>query len=244
MEYVLEVEGISKLYKNGRGASDITFSLARGDVLGLLGPNGSGKTTTMKMICGLCHPASGQVRIFGHSVFDEYEKATEKVGSLIEIPALYEHLTATENLNLAARLYPAVQKEQIDHMLEVVRLDSYRNDKVARFSLGMKQRLGLALALISDPELVILDEPANGLDIEGMVEVREIISQMAEKRGASFLISSHLAGEIEKTCNKVAVLYEGEMLSFDTMEEALRLNPTLEDFFLAKVKEKRGRIII
>lgn len=244
MEYVLEVEGISKTYKNGRGANGITFSLERGDVLGLLGPNGSGKTTTMKMICGLCHPDSGQVRIFGHSVFDEYEKATEKVGSLIEMPSIYEYMTAEENLYQAARLYSGIGKEDIDHILKIVRLDSYKKDKVSRFSLGMKQRLGLALALISKPELIILDEPANGLDIEGMVEVREIIVQMARERGTSFLISSHLAGEIEKTCNKVAVLYESEMLSLDTIEDALRLNPTLEDFFLAKVKEKRGKVII
>ena len=244
MENVLEVEGITKRYKNGRGASDITFCLQRGDVLGLLGPNGSGKTTTMKVINGLCHPDRGQVRIFGHSVFDEYEKATEKVGSLIEMPALYEYMTAEENINLAARLYPDIGKEEIDHMLEVVRLGSYRKDKVARFSLGMKQRLGLALALVSNPEFVILDEPANGLDIEGMIEVREIICTMAEKRGTSFLVSSHLAGEIEKMCNRVAILYEGEMLSFDTMEEALRLHPNLEDYFLAMVKEKRGKLIV
>ena len=244
MENVLEVSGLTKLYKNGRGASDISFELERGDVLGILGPNGSGKTTIMKVICGLCHPNSGVVKIFGHSVFDDYEKAMENVGNLIEMPALYEYMTAQENLKQAARLYNNAAQEQIEHILKVVRLDKYKNDRVMRFSLGMKQRLGLALALISEPELVILDEPANGLDIEGMIQVREIVAQMAEKKGTSFLISSHLAGEIEKMCNKVAVMYEGELLSFDTMEQALRLNPTLEDFFLAKVKEKRGKIII
>lgn len=244
MENILEVEGLSKIYKNGRGVSNITFNLQKGDVLGLLGPNGSGKTTTMKVICGLCHPKDGRVRIFGHSVYDEYEKAMENVGTLIEMPALYEHLTALENLKSASRMYKGIDKEWIDHILEAVHLSNYKNDKVARFSLGMKQRLGLALALISGPKLVILDEPANGLDIEGIIEVREIVRQMAEKKGVSFLISSHLAGEIEKTCNKVAVIYEGEMLSFDTVDEALRLNPTLEDFFLAKVKDKRGELII
>lgn len=244
MESVLEVKGLTKLYKNGRGAREITFNINKGDVLGLLGPNGSGKTTTMKVISGLCHPNSGDVDIFGYSVYSEYEKAMEKVGCLIEMPALYEYMTAEENLRMAARLYKDISQEKTDYILQLVRLSQYKKDKVARFSLGMKQRLGLALALLSEPELVILDEPANGLDIEGMVEIRDIIRQMAEKKGITFLISSHLAGEIEKTCNKVAVIYEAEMLSFNTMEDALKLHPSLEDFFLSKVKDKRGNIII
>lgn len=244
MENVLQVKNLTKLYKNGRGASNISFEIQRGDVLGLLGPNGSGKTTTMKAICGLCHPGSGEARIFGYSVYGEYEKAMEKVGCLIEMPALHEYMTASANLKLAAKLYKGTGSERIDHILQVVGLEKYKNDKVARFSLGMKQRLGLAMALISEPELVILDEPANGLDIEGMIEVREIIGRMAEEKGVTFLISSHLSGEIEKTCNKVAVLYEGEMLSFDTMEDALRLSPALEDYFLTRVRERRGTMIL
>lgn len=244
MEKVLEVSQLTKLYKNGRGASDISFVLEKGDVLGLLGPNGSGKTTTMKVICGLCHPNNGSVHIFGHDVFDEYEQAMAEVGCLIEMPALYEYMNAEENLKQAARLYPAVDEQQIDHILHVVHLEKYKTDKVNRFSLGMKQRLALALALISNPQLVVLDEPANGLDIEGMIQVRELVRALAEERGTSFLISSHLAGEIEKMCNKVAVMYEGEMLYFGTMEDALRLSPSLEEFFLQKVKEKRGRVII
>lgn len=244
MENVLEVSGLTKLYKNARGASDVSFRLEAGDVLGILGPNGSGKTTIMKVICGLCRPNRGEIRIFGYSISEEYEQAMTNVGCLIEMPALYEYMTAQENLRQSARLHKGVDKQQIDHILEVVRLDRYKSDTVAHYSLGMKQRLGLAMALISSPELVILDEPANGLDIEGMIQVREIVAQMSEKQGTSFLISSHLAGEIEKMCNKVAVMYEGELLSFGTMEEALRFNPTLEDFFLAKVKEKRGTTAI
>ena len=244
MEKALEVNDLTKLYKNGRGISGMTFEINRGDVLGLLGPNGSGKTTSMKAICGLCRPDKGHARIFGHSIDEEFELAMEKVGCLIEMPSLYEYLTAQKNLKLMARLYEGITVERIDHILRVVRLDKYRNERVSRFSLGMKQRLGLAMALISEPELVILDEPANGLDIEGMVEIRDIITRMASEKGTTFLISSHLAGEIEKTCNKVAVVYEGEMLSFETMEQALRLSPTLEDYFLTKVRDKRGVVAI
>ncbi|MDL2273941.1 ATP-binding cassette domain-containing protein [Oscillospiraceae bacterium OttesenSCG-928-G22] len=240
---VLAVTELTKLYKNGRGIENMSFSVDRGDVLGLLGPNGSGKTTAMKAIVGLCHFQKGDVRIFGHSVAEEYEKAMARVGCLIEAPALYLYMTAYQNMKLAARHYPGTTAEDVNHLLKLVGLSRYQGDKVERFSLGMKQRLGLALALLGTPELVILDEPVNGLDIEGMIEIREIIKKLAAEKGVSFFISSHLAAEIEKTCNKVAVVHEGEMLSFDTVEEALRLNPSLEDYFLNKVREKRGAVI-
>jgi ABC-2 type transport system ATP-binding protein len=242
LEKILEVKGLTKLYKNGRGASDINLELEKGDVVGLLGPNGSGKTTIMKAIVGLVHANAGSVRIFGCDISTDFECAMERVGCLIEAPAIYENMTAAKNLKLAARYYPNIDEKRITDVLRVVRLDKYKKDKVGRFSLGMKQRLGLALALLSEPELLILDEPANGLDIEGIVEIREIILRLAEEKGITFLISSHIAVEIEKTCNKVVVLHEGEMLSLDSMEDALKRNPTLEDYYLEKVREKRGPV--
>lgn len=242
MEKILEVNGLTKLYKNGRGASDINLELEKGDVVGLLGPNGSGKTTIMKAIVGLVHANAGSVRIFGCDISTDFECAMERVGCLIEAPAIYENMTAAKNLKLAARYYPNIDEKRITDVLRIVRLDKYKKDKVGRFSLGMKQRLGLALALLSEPELLILDEPANGLDIEGIVEIREIILRLAEEKGITFLISSHIAVEIEKTCNKVVVLHEGEMLSLDSMEDALKRNPTLEDYYLEKVREKRGPV--
>ncbi|MGI6039943.1 MAG: ABC transporter ATP-binding protein [Eubacteriales bacterium] len=242
MEKILEVKGLTKLYKNGRGASDINLELEKGDVVGLLGPNGSGKTTIMKAIVGLVHANAGSVRIFGCDISTDFECAMERVGCLIEAPAIYENMTAAKNLKLAARYYPNIDEKRITDVLRIVRLDKYKKDKVGRFSLGMKQRLGLALALLSEPELLILDEPANGLDIEGIVEIREIILRLAEEKGITFLISSHIAVEIEKTCNKVVVLHEGEMLSLDSMEDALKRNPTLEDYYLEKVREKRGPV--
>lgn len=244
MDKILEVNQLTKLYRNGRGISRLSLTLERGDVVGLLGPNGSGKTTAMKAIVGLNHASSGSVRIFGYDIETEYEKAMEKVGCLIEAPAIYEFLTAYANLKLMSRYHPGISKDRIDKILSIVRLDRYKKDKAGRFSLGMKQRLGLAMALLSEPELIILDEPANGLDIEGIIEVREIILKLSKEKGVTFLISSHIASEIEKTCNKVAILHEGEMLSFDTMEDALKLNPTLEDYFLEKVRDKRGPVIL
>ncbi|MDD2216155.1 MAG: ATP-binding cassette domain-containing protein [Eubacteriales bacterium] len=243
-EKVLEVNRLTKLYKNGRGVKNISFSISEGDVVGLLGPNGSGKTTIMKTIMGLCHANEGHVSIFGKNVEDNVEETLKQVGGLIERPVIFEYLTARHNLKMMARFYPNVDEARIDHVLKVVRLSQYQKDKVGKFSLGMKQRLGLAMAILSDPQLIVLDEPTNGLDIEGTVEIREIIKKMAMEKKASFLIASHLASEIEKTCNKVAIVHEGELLSFETMEDALKLNPSLEDYFLSTVKDKRGSVLI
>lgn len=244
MEEVLHIENMTKLYKNGRGVKNITLSVNRGDVVGLLGPNGSGKTTTMKTVVGLCHPNAGSISVFGLDLNTHFEQIMQRVGVLIEAPALYGYLSAYKNLKLMANFYSNVDDARIDKTLEIVRLSQYKNEKVSRFSLGMKQRLGLAMALLSEPELIILDEPANGLDIEGMVEIREIIHALSEKYGVTFLVSSHLAGEIEKTCNRVAIIHEGDLVDSCTMQEALTYNPTLEDYFLTVIKENRGEIVI
>ena len=244
MEIVLDLDHVSKVYQNGRGARNITFQVSRGDVVGLLGPNGSGKTTIMKSITGLCQPTEGNITIFGADAVEDRENALAKVGTLIEQPALYENLTAWDHLVMAARYYPGIDQARMEKVLEIVGMYQYRKERCGRFSLGMKQRMGLALALLSEPELMILDEPTNGLDIEATVEIREIILRLSKEKGITFLVASHLASEIEKMCSKVLVLHEGEMLSFDTKEEALRLNPSLEDYFLAKVRDKRGSVVL
>lgn len=241
---VIEVNNLTKLYKNGRGIKNVSFSVEKGDILGLLGPNGSGKTTVMKAISGLIRADQGEIKVFGQTREEHFENIMQKTGALIEAPAIYKDLTAYQNLNIRARMFPDVTRERIEHVLRMVHLEEYKNDKAGRFSLGMKQRLGLSLALLSEPELLILDEPVNGLDIEGVVEVREIIKRLSEEKGITFLISSHMSAEIEKTCTKTAVMYSGEIIAFNTMEEALRLHPSLEDYFLTTVKERRGDIII
>ncbi len=241
---VIEVNNLTKLYKNGRGIKNVSFSVEKGDILGLLGPNGSGKTTVMKAVSGLIRPDYGSIKVFDRPQEEHFEEIMLKTGALIEAPAIYKDLTAYQNLCIRAKMFPDVKKERIDHVLKTVHLDQYKNDRAGRFSLGMKQRLGLALALLTEPELLILDEPVNGLDIEGVVEVREIIKRLSEERGITFLISSHMSAEIEKTCTKTAVMYDGEIIAFNTMEEALRLHPSLEDYFLSTVKERRGDIVI
>lgn len=244
METILEISKLTKMYKNGRGVKRVSFSMEKGDIVGLLGPNGSGKTTTMKVILGLCHADEGNIKVFGMDLNEHFEEIMDRIGCLVEAPSIYTDLTAVQNLKMMAKYYPKVTDEHIDKALEIVRLSQYKKDKAGKFSLGMKQRLGLAMAWLAEPELVILDEPVNGLDIEGMIEVREIIGQMAKKYETSFLISSHLSVEIEKTCNKVGVMYEGELVSFTTLEKAMEFHPTLEDYFLATVKEKRGNIVL
>ena len=235
---VLEIENLTKLYKNGRGAEDISFALEPGEVLGLLGPNGSGKTTTMKAIAGLVRPTRGAVRICGVDALERHEQAMSHTGCLIEAPSLYEHMTARQNLNLAARFYPGIDSARIDEVLRLVEMHRYEKDKVSSFSLGMRQRTGLALALLAVPELLILDEPANGLDIEGMVFVREVVKKAAGQ-GAAVLISSHLAHEIEQCATKVAIIYDGRLLCVEAIDTVLSTFPNLEGFFLAQTAKMR-----
>lgn len=240
---VIEINNLTKLYKNSRGIKNISLTVEQGDILGLLGPNGSGKTTAMKAILNLIH-GTGNIKIFGMDLHDNFEAIMQKTGALIEAPAIYKDMSAYQNVKMHAAMYPKITKERIEHTLDMVHLLPYKDDKAGRFSLGMKQRLGLAIAFVSEPELIILDEPVNGLDIEGVVEVREIIKRLNEERGVSFLISSHMASEIEKTCNKVAVMYEGELIAQSKTEDALRLHPSMEDYFLSVVKDKRGELVI
>lgn len=211
-----------------------------GKIIGLLGPNGSGKTTLMKAMLSLIREDSGRIEVDGKDLHENFESIIAKTGALIESPAIYKDLTAYQNLKLAARRPEDI--EDIDRVLNIVHLERYKNDKAGRFSLGMKQRLGLAAALMGDPEIVILDEPVNGLDIEGVVEIREYIKTMNEKYNTTFVISSHIASEIEKLSTTTAVIYDGELVSIDSTQHIMSLYPSMEDYFLEKVHERRGSI--
>lgn len=238
---VLKINNLTKIYKNGRGIKNVSLEVNEGDIFGLLGPNGSGKTTTMKIITGLSSADEGDVQIFGRSINDDGENTLEHVGCLIENPAVYEYASARKNLEIAASYYQNITAPRIDDILKQTGLLQYQNDKVKEFSLGMKQRLGLALALISNPKLVILDEPANGLDIEGMVDIREIIMKQTKIHGTTFLISSHLAHELELMCNKIAIMKDGILLKATSMDEVKEKSKTLENYFLDTIgsgKEK------
>ena len=236
---VLQLRNVTKLYKNGRGVEGISFTLAPGEVLGLLGPNGSGKTTTMKAIAGLIRVNNGEINVRGIDALAYHEDAMRHTSCLIEAPALYEHMSALRNLQLAARFYPYVDKNRINEVLHMVEMYKYRHDKVRSLSLGMRQRIGLAAALLSSPDLLILDEPANGLDIEGMVLVREVIKAAATK-GSAVLVSSHLANEIQQCATKVAVIHRGKLLAIRRINEILQSFASVEDFFIDVVNKTRG----
>lgn len=240
----IEIENMTKLYKNGRGVRNISLTVEEGDILGLLGPNGSGKTTVMKACLGLNRPSAGSVRIFGKDTGEHFEEIMRNTGALIESPAIFKDMTAWKHLEMLAQFYPGVDKARMEKVLDLVHLLPYKNDKAGRFSLGMKQRLGLAMAFLAEPALLVLDEPVNGLDIEGVVEVRELIHRMNQELHATFLISSHMAAEIEKTCNKVAVMYEGELIAVSKTETVLLHYPSVEDYFLSVVREKRGSVAL
>jgi len=239
----LELEGVTKTYKNGRGVRDISFALAPGEVLGLLGPNGSGKTTIMKAVVGIVFSDCGDIRVCGIDAIAHHEDAMRHASCLIESPALHEYLTPLQNLELAAKFYKDIDKARIDEVLHMVSMYEYRKDKVSSLSLGMRQRIGLALAFISRPRLLILDEPANGLDIEGMLYVREVVKAVAAN-GSAVLMSSHLASEIQHCATKAAVIHSGKLLDLKSMDEILLKHNDLEEFFLAQVEKTRRDVAV
>ncbi|WP_454054745.1 ABC transporter ATP-binding protein [Clostridium sp. Marseille-Q7071] len=241
MEKVIEINNLSKVYKNGRGITDINLEINRGDIFGFLGPNGAGKTTAMKIMTGLIKPDSGDVKILGYSVLEQFEKAMAKVGCIIETAESYQYLTAYENLKQFSRYYKNVDDKRIEEVLELTGIQRFKDEKTRRFSLGMKQRLGIAAAIISRPEVVILDEPLNGLDVEGMIDMRNLIKKLSEEEKTTFFISSHLIHDVELTCTKIGVLYNGKMLNVDTTKNILNNYASLENYFISEV-ERNGRI--
>ncbi|WP_127837476.1 ABC transporter ATP-binding protein [Clostridium prolinivorans] len=241
MEKVIEIKNLTKQYKNGRGIIDINLDIYKGDIFGFLGPNGAGKTTAMKIMTGLIKPDSGEVKINGYSIFENFEKAMQSVGCIIETAESYPFLTAYENLKQFSRYYKNIDDKRINEVLELTSLSKYKNEKPRKFSLGMKQRLGIAAAILSKPKVVILDEPFNGLDVEGMIDMRNIIKNLAKEEKTTFFISSHLIHDVELTCNRIGVLYNGRMLNVDTTKNILNNYASLENYFVSEV-ERNGRI--
>jgi len=241
MTKAIEIIGLTKVYKNGRGIHDLNLEIEQGDIFGFLGPNGAGKTTAMKIMTGLMKPDRGDVKIFGASVIDDYVNAMKHVGCIIETAEVYPYLTANDNLKIFARYYPHVDQRRIDECLELTGLLPYKHEKTRKFSLGMKQRLGLAAAILSKPRLLILDEPLNGLDVEGMLDMRKLIRRLAEEEGTTFFISSHLIHDVELTCTRIGVIYGGRLVSVAHMEDILANYASLENYFVSEV-DRSGRI--
>lgn len=241
MEKVIEIKNLSKLYKNGRGINNINLDIHKGDIFGFLGPNGAGKTTCMKIMTGLIKPDRGDVKILGHSVLQEFEQAMHSVGCIIETAEAYPYLTAFENLKQFSRYYKDVDNKRIFEVLDLIGLSKYKDEKPMKFSLGMKQRLGIAAVLLSKPEIIILDEPLNGMDIDGMICIRNIIKTLAEKEHTTFFISSHLIHDIQLTCTRIGVLYNGNIVNIDSTKNILDNYDSLENYFVSEV-ERNDRI--
>ena len=215
---VIETRDLCKRYGGALRVAHLDLDVPEGSVYGFLGPNGAGKSTTLKMILGLVRPTAGSIRVLGKSVNGADRLAVlRQVGSLIESPSYYGHLTGEENLRIVQTLRNVPEKN-IREVLQIVRLDGQRGKKTAHYSLGMKQRLGLAQALLGYPKLLILDEPTNGLDPAGIQEMRELICSLPERFGMTVMVSSHLLSEIDQMADHVAIIREGELVFQDTLE--------------------------
>ena len=218
MEYILHTKNLSKMLGNDYVVDGVELKIPKGEIYGFLGPNGAGKTTTIRLILGLMRPTDGEVFLFNKNLKDNKIDILHKVGSIVENPSYYPHLTAFENLE-AIRKILNVNPSRIEEVLKIVRLSEVGNKKVKNFSLGMKQRLGIAAALLHNPELLILDEPTNGLDPSGIIEIRELIKSLPSKYGMTVLISSHLLSEIEQMATTVGILNRGKLIFQDSIEK-------------------------
>ena len=216
---IIKTTGLSYHYsKSLQTLFDINLEVEKGSIYGFLGPNGSGKTTTLSLLLGLLNNQKGDIEIFGQHLQANRTDILKKVGSLIETPSLYNHLTAKENLEVYRRIYGS-SKERVDEVLNIVNLGDTGKKTVKKFSLGMKQRLSIALALLPNPELLILDEPSNGLDPAGIIELRKLIKKLNNAFGMTILISSHLLTEVEKMVSHVGIIYQGKMLFQGSLPE-------------------------
>ena len=212
METILKCESLYKTFGKKQILKNVSLEVKEGDILGFIGPNGAGKTTTIKLILGLQSITSGKVSINGYDIERNFTNAIKKVGAIVENPDMYMYLSGYQNLKLVANLYKNIGTERIDEVVKLVKLEKRINDKVSKYSLGMRQRLGIAQAILHKPNLLILDEPTNGLDPEGIKEMRELLVNLAEKEKMAILISSHNLAELDNFCTKVCIIKNGEVI--------------------------------
>ena len=219
---VIKVEHISKHFGSLKAVDDLSFEVQAGQVFGFLGQNGSGKSTTIRMLLSLIHPSSGRIEIFGQSIEKNRAAILEQVGAIIERPDLYPYLSAKEHLQLFAKVRKQkISTSSIQETLVKVGLANRAKDKVQTFSLGMKQRLGIAIALVHNPSLIILDEPTNGLDPQGIADIRHLIKQLAQEEGKTVFVSSHLLSEIEQVAHQILIIHQGKKMVEGVTKELL-----------------------
>lgn len=238
MEYILRTNALTKQYKDKKAVDQVSLNIHKGDVYGFIGKNGAGKTTLMKMVSGLAEPKSGSIELFGSKNLTEGRK---KCGTIIEQPALYPNMTVRENLKYYCLILNIKDPSYIDNLLNTVGLEEAKNKKSKNLSLGMKQRLSIAIALISNPELLILDEPMNGLDPTGIKEIRELFLRLNKERNITILISSHILGELYKIANRYGVIDNGVMIDEFTKEE---LDKRCEKYLTVKVEDTNKASLI
>lgn len=221
MQPTLKIDHLTKVIGKKTIIDDISFDVFPGEVFGFLGPNGAGKTTTIRMIVGLIKPTNGTVSICGFSVDRQFVQAMNQIGAIVENPELYKFMSGRENLNAFARMLPGVDEARIQEVIDLVDLTARIDDKVKTYSLGMRQRLGIAQAMLNNPRVLILDEPTNGLDPMGIRDLRLFIRRLVEETGLSVLVSSHILAEIELLADRVAIMSRGKIVKVGTVEELI-----------------------
>lgn len=243
METVLFVDNLNKKIRRREIIKDVSFTVGKGDICGFIGPNGAGKTTIIRMLTSLVKPTSGQIQLNGYDVVTQRKEALQNLGAIVESPIFFSHMSGEEVLMNLALLIPNKTKSErlakVLEVLEVVGLSDRKKDKGSTYSLGMKQRLGIAQALLNDPQIIILDEPANGLDPLGMVELRELILKLNTEQGITFFISSHLLDELQKICNKLVIIKSGTIAWQGAKDDFLALgnqDATLEEVFIKLIQ--------
>ena len=216
---VLKCDNLNKVIKKKQILNNVSFELNEGEILGFIGPNGAGKTTTIKLVLGLQNITSGTVKINGFDIKSDFVKAIEKVGAIVENPDFYMYLSGRKNLELIANMYKNIDSKRIDEVVKLVGLENRINDKVSKYSLGMSQRLGIAQAILNKPNLLILDEPTNGLDPEGIKDLREFLVKLAKEEKMAIFISSHNLAELESFCTKVCIIKNGKIIENTSMDD-------------------------
>lgn len=231
MEELIKVTGLTKSYENSPAVSDLSFSVKKGEIVGLLGPNGAGKTTVLKLIAGLLQPTSGTIKVFGMSMLTDRNKILKKMGCLIESPVFFEQMSAEENLKIHLA-YMGVSGLNISSVLAQVGLDNIGNLPVSKFSLGMKQRLAIARSIIHEPELLLLDEPINGLDPVGIKEMRDLFCHLSKEYGMTIVISSQILSEIEQIADTIGIIEKGKIIKETERLHSQEGTENLEQYFL------------
>ncbi|NYV64478.1 ABC transporter ATP-binding protein [Bacillus sp. Gen3] len=219
MKPVVELKNVTKVIKGKKIIDNLTFNIEEGEVFGFLGPNGAGKTTTIRMIVGLMKISSGDILVCGKNVKSEYEDALRNVGGIVENPEMYKFLTGYQNLMQYARMIKGITKEKINEVIELVGLEDRIHEKVKTYSLGMRQRLGLAQSLLHEPKVMILDEPTNGLDPAGIREIRDHLRKLTKQKGMAVIVSSHLLSEMEMMCDRIAIIQKGKLIDVQKVHD-------------------------